>query len=133
MSSVKWETGNKYIRVAIDPQGGNNFELVGTNQLLSVPYALYSDKAGVAKKVSSTLRGGQANYISKFDSTGSSSAEIQSVLYDNGNNIGIGTTNPLSKIHVQANGASLQGMRIQNLNPTGVGRFLFYNDSTNSY
>jgi uncharacterized protein (TIGR02145 family) len=133
MSSVKWETGNKYIRVAIDPQGGNNFELVGTNQLLSVPYALYSDKAGIAKKVSSTLRSGQANYISKFDSTGSSSAEIQSVIYDNGNNIGIGTTNPLSKIHVQANGASLQGMRIQNLNPTGVGRFLFYNDSTNSY
>jgi hypothetical protein len=133
MASVRWETGNKYVRVAIDPQVGTNFDVVGTNQLLSVPYALYSDKAGMARKVSNTLRGGQANYISKFDSTGSSSSEIQSVLYDNGNNVGIGTTTPLAKIHVQANGASLQGMRIQNLNPTGVGRFLFYNDSTNSY
>jgi hypothetical protein len=119
--------------VAIDPQGGTNFDVVGTKQLLSVPYALYSDKAGMARKVSNTLRGGQANYLSKFDSTGSSSSEIQSVLYDNGNNVGIGTTTPLAKIHIQASANSLPGVRIQNINSTGVGRFLFYNDSTNSY
>ncbi len=133
MASVRWETGNKYVRVAIDPQGGNNFDVVGTNQLLSVPYALYSDKAGMARKISNTIRGGQANYISKFDSTGSSSSEIQSVLYDNGNNVGIGTTTPLAKIHIQASANSLPGVRIQNINPVGFGRFLFYNDSTNSY
>jgi hypothetical protein len=25
MKTVKWETGNKYIKVAIDPNGGNDF------------------------------------------------------------------------------------------------------------
>lgn len=48
MKTVKWETGNKYIKVAIDPTGGNNYVDAGTNQLLSVPYAIYADKAGTS-------------------------------------------------------------------------------------
>ena len=50
MKDVKWETGNKYIRVAIDPQGGTNYQVIGTSQLLSVPYAIYADKAGMARE-----------------------------------------------------------------------------------
>ncbi|MEZ5047341.1 MAG: hypothetical protein R2831_10160 [Chitinophagaceae bacterium] len=49
MKDVTWETGNKYIRVAIDPKGGSDYVDAGTNQLLSVPYAIYADRAGLAK------------------------------------------------------------------------------------
>jgi hypothetical protein len=45
MKTVKWETGNKYIRVAIDPEGGSNYLDAGTTQLLSVPYALFAEKS----------------------------------------------------------------------------------------
>ena len=42
---VNWGTGNKYLQVEMDPDGGNNFSNMGTSQLLSVPYALYSGGA----------------------------------------------------------------------------------------
>jgi len=42
---VNWATGNKYLQVEMDPDGGSNFANMGTSQLLSVPYALYSGSA----------------------------------------------------------------------------------------
>ena len=32
MQAVKWESGNRYIRVALDPQGGTNYVEAGTTQ-----------------------------------------------------------------------------------------------------
>jgi hypothetical protein len=43
ISTVPWNTGNKYLQVEIDPDGGNAFLHIGTTELLSVPYALYSE------------------------------------------------------------------------------------------
>jgi hypothetical protein len=44
-SGINWASGtDKFIKVEIAPQGGNNYELQNTTQLLSVPYALYSEK-----------------------------------------------------------------------------------------
>lgn len=39
-SSVAWESGNFYVKLAIDPTGGTNYVDLGTTRLLSVPYAL---------------------------------------------------------------------------------------------
>lgn len=38
--NVTWANGNKFLKIEMDATGGNNFSLVGTSQLLSVPYAL---------------------------------------------------------------------------------------------
>ena len=45
-SGITWATGNKYLEVALDATGGNNFIGMGTTQLLSVPYALYAQTSG---------------------------------------------------------------------------------------
>lgn len=45
-ASISWGVNNKYIRMEIDPTGGTNFNFLGTSQLLSVPYALYSASSG---------------------------------------------------------------------------------------
>lgn len=45
MSGVTWSTGNKFIKVGIDPNGGSNYTALGTTELLSVPYALYAASA----------------------------------------------------------------------------------------
>ena len=42
MAAVTWSTGNKKIKVLIDPNGGTNYTNMGTTELLSVPYALYA-------------------------------------------------------------------------------------------
>lgn len=46
--NVNWATGQKFLQVEADPTGGSQFELLGRVQLLSVPYALYAERAGNA-------------------------------------------------------------------------------------
>jgi hypothetical protein len=41
-NAINWATGNKFAKVEIDPAGGTSYALVGSNELLSVPYALYA-------------------------------------------------------------------------------------------
>ncbi|MBK5284061.1 MAG: tail fiber domain-containing protein [Bacteroidia bacterium] len=41
-SSIAWSTGDKWLKVEMDPNAGNSFANMGESQLLSVPYALYS-------------------------------------------------------------------------------------------
>ncbi|AWI25929.1 hypothetical protein HYN49_08465 [Flavobacterium pallidum] len=41
-SGINWGGGNYFIKTETDPEGGSNYSIVGTSQLLSVPYALYS-------------------------------------------------------------------------------------------
>ncbi|MBK8683663.1 MAG: hypothetical protein IPN26_01055 [Bacteroidetes bacterium] len=143
MKEVKWETGNKYIKVAIDPQGGTNYADAGTTQLLSVPYAIYADKAGMAKEtaggdragaVSTSAAGtGTVNFLTKFTAA---NTIYNSQVFDNGTNIGIGTTTPAAtaKIHINQNSASvLEHMRMQNLSATGAGRFTLYSDGASNY
>lgn len=42
-SSIAWGAGAKYIEVEADFDGGSSYTSMGTSQLLSVPYALYSE------------------------------------------------------------------------------------------
>jgi uncharacterized protein (TIGR02145 family) len=43
---INWRNGPFYLKIEIDTEGGSNYQLVGTNQLLSVPYALYAENSG---------------------------------------------------------------------------------------
>ncbi len=39
-TDITWSSGDKYLKIEMDATGGNNYALMGTSQLLSVPYAL---------------------------------------------------------------------------------------------
>ncbi|WP_297930658.1 hypothetical protein [uncultured Coprobacter sp.] len=45
-SSIDWSAGVFFIKTETDPDGGGNYTISGTSQLLSVPYALYAKSAG---------------------------------------------------------------------------------------
>jgi len=45
-TDIDWSNGPFYLKSEIDPTGGSNYSIVGTQQLLSVPYALYANQAG---------------------------------------------------------------------------------------
>jgi hypothetical protein len=45
-ATIDWSTGAYYLKTETDPTGGTNYTIVGTTQLLSVPYALYSETSG---------------------------------------------------------------------------------------
>ncbi|HOZ75860.1 MAG TPA: hypothetical protein PLS51_13205 [Flavobacterium sp.] len=42
-AGINWGTNLKFLKVEMDTAGGTNYALVGTTQLLSVPYALAAD------------------------------------------------------------------------------------------
>lgn len=43
---INWTSGKKWLQVEMDENGGRNFKLMGSQQLMSVPYALYAERAG---------------------------------------------------------------------------------------
>jgi hypothetical protein len=45
MAGIDWSQGPFYIRVETDPAGGTNYQIVGTTQLLSVPFSLFTKSA----------------------------------------------------------------------------------------
>jgi hypothetical protein len=45
-SSINWGSNTYFVKVEMDPEGGGTYQTLSTSQLLSVPYALYSEKAG---------------------------------------------------------------------------------------
>lgn len=79
-ANTNWASGNKYLKIEIDPNGGSSYTLTGTTQLLSVPYAMYSAKAGDSKWNDVT---GGINY--------------------SGGKVGIGTSTPAAWLSIEKN------------------------------
>lgn len=67
-SAINWAVSSKFLKVEIDPNGGSNYTTVGTNQLMSVPYSLYSENTN-------------ANNISGFSSLSSTKNGAMIVVY----------------------------------------------------
>ena len=44
-ANINWANGPFFVKTETDPNGGNNYTITNTSQLLSVPYALYAAKA----------------------------------------------------------------------------------------
>lgn len=42
-ANIPWGSNTYFVKTEMDPAGGSSFSLMGTSQLLSVPYALYSE------------------------------------------------------------------------------------------
>ena len=44
-TAIPWGQGDKWLKTEMDSSGGSNYQLIGTSQFLSVPYALQSTNA----------------------------------------------------------------------------------------
>ena len=49
--SIQWDQGPYYLEVLIDSTGGTSYTSIGTQQLISVPYALFSKRAAIADSI----------------------------------------------------------------------------------
>jgi hypothetical protein len=80
-STINWANGPYFIKTETDPNGGTSYNITGTSQLLSVPYALYSKSTG-----DTTLWLKNANNI-----------------YFNKGNVGVKTSTPVFPFQVNGN------------------------------
>jgi hypothetical protein len=56
-AAIDWANGPYFIKTETDPTGGTNYSIVGTSELLSVPYALYSLNGTPGPKGDTGLQG----------------------------------------------------------------------------
>ena len=46
-AQIDWSKGPYFIKIETDPNGGTDYTIVGTSEMLSVPYALFALNAEV--------------------------------------------------------------------------------------
>jgi hypothetical protein len=51
LEDIDWSKGPYFLKTEVDPDGGTNYTLTGTEQILSVPYALYARNAGLPEGI----------------------------------------------------------------------------------
>ncbi len=64
-NTINWSTGSYYLKTETDLAGGTNYTIIGTNQLLSVPYAMFAKSAGSVNAGSFVIP-----YINTFNNAG---------------------------------------------------------------
>lgn len=101
---IDWGGYEHFLQVEVDPAGGSNYYVLGTSQLLSVPYALFAKEAETAKYVD--------------DADADSTNELQT-LDINGNDLSISKGNTVRLPALEAgDGISLDSGFITNIKPS---------------
>ena len=115
LNSINWSTGSWYLEVFIDLNNGNNpTQSLGRQQLISVPYALFADKAGSAPAPNVT-------FTNNILSVGGNTAAILTTTYTAGNGINI------------TSGVISNTLASSNTTVTGTNNAIVTNPSSNIY
>ncbi|MCE3075253.1 beta strand repeat-containing protein [Chryseobacterium gwangjuense] len=64
-NTINWSTGSYYLKTETDLAGGTNYTIIGTSQLLSVPYAMFAKSAGSVNTGSFVIP-----YVNTFNNAG---------------------------------------------------------------
>lgn len=95
--SIDWSTGSKFLEIEADLDGGIIYAPFGTTELMSVPYALFAQSSGVPL----LPVGNEPGNTPYWD--GTSWIVNSSNIYNAGSKVGIGTSLPLQRLHVNGN------------------------------
>ena len=68
-ANIDWANGPYFLKTETDPNGGSNYSVTTTQQLMSVPYALYAKEAGNATAIPTNVSAftNDAGYITSVD------------------------------------------------------------------
>jgi hypothetical protein len=100
---ISWGEYSHFIRLEMDPDGAMNYRILGTSELLSVPYALYAEKSGTGGGSDTTIYVHNDTTIYTGDTKWKDSPN--GIYYDEGY-VGIGTSMPESKLHLEGTSTS---------------------------
>lgn len=129
LSGVDWGSGAKFLEVELDPAGGTSYTSMGTNQMMSVPYALFAAGSGDA------IPGGTAPGNTLY--WNGSQWVADSNIHNNGGNVGVGTSSPNEKLQINdftATGPTYLKITTKGVNESPVGpktsgiKFRHYSD-----
>lgn len=110
VAGIDWSANTYYVETELDPAGGSSYTSLGALQLVSVPYSLYSKKAGNVS--------GTTNYIPKFTPSGTILGNSR--VFDDGYYIGIGTSFPVWDLQLNNQSPSQTMFHITNSSTGGA-------------
>lgn len=84
--SIPWNNGPYYLEVQMDPTGGSSFTPIGTQQLLSVPYALYAKSSYTAAGSFSSAISYSTNNAPPISINSNTSASSTTLTFSQGSN-----------------------------------------------
>lgn len=102
-ATIDWPAGSYYLKTETDPAGGTSYTIVGTSQLLSVPYAMYAKSAG----------GGGGSFAIPYTNTVNNASTLFSLTND-----GDGTSLEGNNNTTTSNIAAVRGV-VTNVAPGG--------------
>ena len=62
-ADISWGTNTHFLKIEMDVTGGANYSFMGTNQMMSVPYALYAESANIDYDSISTMISNDSAFI----------------------------------------------------------------------
>ena len=108
LAGVNWSSGPYFLEVAMDPAGGTSYAVIGAQQLLSVPYALFAGSAP---------SGSDDDWVVVADT-----------VHSDGKWVGIGTASPKFPLHVAGGDVMIDLVRVGQGN-SGVGQPQVYGNT----
>ncbi len=121
--NIDWGSDNHFLQIELDENGASNYQLIGTSELLSVPYALYAENGSLWTK--------RPEGITYINST--SSNLLDSLPSINDRDVVIASDDDVSTgIRIEdfgAGGQSYSFVSTNNASSLGGGKFILYNDS----
>ena len=65
-ADISWGANTHFLKIEMDVTGGTNYSFMGTNQMMSVPYALYAESANINYDSISNFLSGLASFNLKL-------------------------------------------------------------------
>ena len=62
-ADISWGSATHFLKIEMDVNGGTNYSHMGTNQMMSVPYALYAENANINYDSISSLLSNDSTFI----------------------------------------------------------------------
>ena len=62
-ADITWGANTHFLKIEMDVNGGTNYSHMGTNQMMSVPYALYAENANIDYDSISTILSNDSTFI----------------------------------------------------------------------
>ena len=62
-ADISWGTNTHFLRIEMNVTGGSNYSFMGTNQMMSVPYALYAESANLDYDSISNILSNDSTFI----------------------------------------------------------------------
>jgi hypothetical protein len=114
-ASIDWGNGAKFTKIEVDLNGGSSHVTMGTQQLMSVPDALYSSNGWNKTGNSGTIP--SYNYIGTSDANDvafrTNGAEKMRIIING--NVGIGSSSAQEKLHVEGKIRMVDGNQVKEL------------------